>query len=474
MDESKLARQQAGATIWGKTGKGTLEYVMRFGKTYTAILIIKRIRLKKPDSIIRIVVPSDWIRNNWYEELARNGISDVFVNTATETLNDGEELICDLLIIDEIHRFGSENRRSIINGELIKYKWILGLTGTYPSGEYGKFVSNYCPIVDTIDEHEALEKHWISQFIEYNYALSLDEETKFKYEQYSTPIRETLDIFKGASKMFGTAFRDDYDLLTSCFAGKLLYGTYCKAAVIRNQLADKKGWTKELPLTNSYNKMLESNWNPNTIEERAKQFNDIVRKRNELINNNSIKLKAVIELFNKFKLTTIVFNESIDFADAIADELNVNEIQAICYHSKIESRYMLDATGNQLMTNTGKPKKIGKTLLKREALAGLKNGSYKLLSTARALDEGLDVPNIEVVITTAGTANPLQYAQRNARGKTVDIYNPNKVTKIINLYFDDFYNDDGKKITSRDRSKLILRQVNANIRPVEVSNVDEI
>ena len=66
--------------------------------------------------------------------------------------------------------------------------------------------------------------------------------------------------------------------------------------------------------------MLEEHWNPITIEQRARQFNDIVRKRGEIINNNVVKLKAVTEIWNKFKLTTIIFNESTDFADVITDQ----------------------------------------------------------------------------------------------------------------------------------------------------------
>ena len=96
------------------------------------------------------------------------------------------------------------------------------------------------------------------------------------------------------------------------------------------------------------------------------------------------------------------------------------------------------------------------------------------LSTARALDEGLDIPTIEQVITTAGTANPVQYAQRNARGKRVDIYNPNKVTRILNLYFDDFIGASGNIVKSRDKQKLVAKQRERNSTVIWLHDLSDI
>jgi len=86
------------------------------------------------------------------------------------------------------------------------------------------------------------------------------------------------------------------------------------------------------------------------------------------------------------------------------------------------------------------------------------SGKYKYLVTTRALDEGLTIPNVEQIIITAGSINPIQQSQRTARGKTIDNKNINKQTKIFNLYFDDFYTLSGQYIKSRDKQKLLDRQ----------------
>jgi hypothetical protein len=82
--------------------------------------------------------------------------------------------------------------------------------------------------------------------------------------------------------------------------------------------------------------------------------------------------------------------------------------------------------------------KFGKTMtesvdkIKEETIQGMITGKYKYLVTAKALDEGLTIPNLELVIITFGSNNPIQQGQRSARGSTIDVLNDKKQTKIFN------------------------------------------
>lgn len=461
IDEKRLIRQQQGIELWGKSGKGTLKYIMGFGKTFVGIQIIQKVLAKSNNAIINVIVPSDYIRSNWLKYLEEYELIDkVTIYTSNEVVSNKYNHFVDLLIVDELHKFTSEERLKIIKGGYIKYRWNLGLTGC----SIIKEIEEYFPIIDSISEEEALRNKWISNFVEYNLALVLPDIDKLKYEQYSIPISEILSMFKGTADLFNkntkSVFKDDYAVLTACFAGKKIPNNYISPTLIRNTLAEKKGWSPTLELTNDYNVMLEDNWNPNVIEQRARMFNDLIKKRNDILINHPLKLKVVLDIYKKFKdVTTICFNESADFADIIVDNLNADGSHTgICYHSNIETKFMSDEKGEIIKTKNGTAKKFGKIALRKMAIEGIKANFYKWLVTVKALDEGLDIPNIEMVITTAGTTNPLQYAQRSARGKRVDIYNPNKVTKIINIYFDNFYNLDNKLVISRDLTKLKLRQ----------------
>jgi superfamily II DNA/RNA helicase len=182
--------------------------------------------------------------------------------------------------------------------------------------------------------------------------------------------------------------------------------------------------------------------------------------------DSNVKLDAVAEVIANNKVPTIVFNESTAFADRLTDYLTARfgpDYPVACYHSQINSKTIIDpSTGDYFKFTTGdrkgRPKIIGKDGIKKLVIHYFREGYYKCLCTSNALNEGLDIPNIEQVICTGGTTNPLTYQQRAARGKTIDFYNPTKVTRIINLVFDDFVNTSGELIKSRDKQKLIYRQ----------------
>lgn len=485
LDQSKLARQNEGAYTWKRAGgKGTLVYPPRFGKTKTALIIIDKVRIRVPDSEIIVLVPSQVIQDQWQaliDELKLENIQVYTIDTFMKlTINNSYSP--HLLIVDEIHKFVSERRYGIF--KLVHFKFILGLTGTFPVGRDVSLLNAVCPVVDTITEKEAISKGWISKFIEYNYALQLPDADKERYKEYSVPIAEILELFDRSHTYFDEGlFKDSYDVIQSCYSGKKTRKGYIKPLIIRAELAARKGWHNELDLSNGYNRNIEEHWNPEVIKELATLFNDQVRKRNDILIHHHAKLAIVLQLFKAFPITTICFNESTIFADEIAYSINevsnreIGKTIAAAYHSNIKSQPMLDASGEFIVYKSGikkgQAKLFGKDTVRNVIIESVKQEEILFLSTAKAFDEGLDIPNIEQVITTAGTANPIQYAQRNARGKTVDVYNPDKVTRIINIYFDDFYLD-GKKVYSRDASKLYYRQKKSNTIAIKVTDITEI
>lgn len=485
INQSKLARQELGATRWkDNNGVGTLNYTMRFGKTYSAVLICQKMIARNNNIRVAICVPSEVVKNVW-----NNYIDDYFLNnnvvvfSAYQIINKEVKDSFDLLIFDEVHKFVTDKYFAIIEGYYLTGKFKLGLTGTFPIKDKGVMLSKYLPIVDKITEQEALNNGWVNEYVEYNLKLELSDDDKESYIKLSEPISRVTNMFRGSRYLFpipGTdkyIFNSDYDVIESCRKGKKYPGGYIEAKLCREKLAKRKGWTNQLNLEYALNQQLQDYWSPEAIEANVKYFNDFVRKRTELISNNSVKLIAVLNLYKKFPVSTICFNESIDFAEIIATEINyITPTKAVCYHSEIASRTLINPdTKDIYRTAKGEPKIFGKKRLKDDVLNGTLAGRYKFISTAKALDEGLDIPNLEQVITTAGSANPTQYQQRNARAKTVDIYNPDKVARIINLYFDDFIDTSTNSlIVNRDKSKLISRQRTNNNEILFVESIDEI
>jgi hypothetical protein len=244
---------------------------------------------------------------------------------------------------------------------------------------------------------------------------------------------------------------------------------FLSAEMIRGELATTMGWTKDMDMSVDMNRKLNQYYNPGQLQEISKVFNSIIRDRNNLIINSRNKLTMVLEIIHRNPEPTIIFNEStnmcIDIANAIGSE-------AIEYHSKVEPKYITDPnTGDYFCHQNGNPIKFGATRLKNLAIEGIKNGMFKYIVTVKSLNEGVDIPILSQVITTGGTTNPSTHLQRTARGKTIYHLNPNKITKIINIYIKDFIHEDNL-IVSRDASKLKTRQANSPVYWVE--NIDDI
>lgn len=182
-------RQEESLKKWLlSNGHGTIEACTGYGKTRVAINIIKRILTKYPRIRVLVVVPTDLLRIQWLEHIDNNGLSlnveVMIINTASKT-----SVKCDLLILDEIHRFAADVFSSVF--EVVKYKYIVGLTATIERLD-GKHVliNKYCPVIDTIPLEVAKLNGWVSNFTEYQVIITADD----------------IDIYKSYNKEFTSHF----------------------------------------------------------------------------------------------------------------------------------------------------------------------------------------------------------------------------------------------------------------------------
>lgn len=123
-------------------------------KTKLAIDIINLLVKKNSDISVLIVVPTEVLKEQWLEKLIENNLLG---NCEIEIINSAIKTsqTVDLLVIDEIHGVPSEHFVKIF--EVVKYKLLLGLTGTLERLD-GKeeIIKKYAPVCDrvTIDEAE--------------------------------------------------------------------------------------------------------------------------------------------------------------------------------------------------------------------------------------------------------------------------------------------------------------------------------
>lgn len=437
IDENKLARQLLGIEKWKENkGIGTLHYYTGVGKTYAAILAINKMLNRNPALVIIGVVPGEDLKKQWDIDLDnhleqksfRSNVHIYVINTAVKT-----RFKCNLLILDEIDAYYSDERIQWIKS--CQYQYILGLTATYEDhmNQRHLIMNTICPVIDKIDEEEALANNYISKFFEYNLSCELTKDEQSNYGHYSKIIGDNMNKF---------GKRNPLGLAGYCLAGNKKEDkgnmVYCF------MWAQKMGWSRDLDLSIQKNRELNDLWSPNKIVGYARTLMDAIRERKDILYNAENKLKLTVEIINKYpRLKTICFSQSTIFADKLAKRINedmFNTGKAVVYHSKLDTIKELNLKGKLV--------KIGAVRLKRRAVDAIKSGDARIISTASALDKGFNVKDIRLGITTSSTQNPTQHKQRGGRVKRIESYTEDITVLIVNIYAKD----------TQDEAWLIKRQ----------------
>lgn len=159
----------------------------------------------------------------------------------------------------------------------------------------------------------------------------------------------------------------------------------------------------------------------------AINFNRNLAARKKMLYNNGSKLDAAARFIKELDKRTITFSESVDFANALT-----RQAPRLCvpYSSK--------------MTKTKRKK----------ALEAYESGAARVINTARALDEGFDVPGVELAIISSGSSSPRQDIQRTGRAIR---FVEGKVGYVVNLYMPD--TQDEKWLRSRQKNSTNIEWV---------------
>ena len=107
IDQSKLERQTLALQKWRNSGGiGTLDIVMRFGKTRIGLMAVDKMIAKNSKLDVIIVTPSVTVKEEWHKQIKEydDTINMVSPYIRVFTANEIVELLnIDLLIIDEVH-----------------------------------------------------------------------------------------------------------------------------------------------------------------------------------------------------------------------------------------------------------------------------------------------------------------------------------------------------------------------------------
>lgn len=390
-NSTKTLKQKEIINTWiSQNAKSWVSAATGFGKSYLAVLAIKKCNERGTDRIINVVVPTTKLKEDWTGYFTGKGKSKKWIKGHIEIhglLNVNVYVIntyvtsiheCNLLVIDEAHRSANENSltfKTVISRT--KFNWILALSATF-SEEHKMFFKKYgMQEAANIKLKECIDNSWTSKNRILCVPIPFTDEEKERYKKMKKIFDAHFATFKFDFKLAMSALTNESTRIQLAFE----YGGL-----------DSVEWTKE------------------RIMVAAVQWNRNMQLRKEMLYTLPSKLDAAIKITDTLKLNTILFGQTNDAADYIAEKLGE---ECVSYHSKLKSSQ------------------------KKEAIRKLSDGRTKVkyISSVKALEEGFNVPKLEVGINYARTSKQLPQIQRNGRsGRFIE----GKTSYFIELYVPSF------------------------------------
>lgn len=233
-------RQALAITNWKNAGcRATWSFCTGFGKTKTALDALERLLAKNPDARTVIIVPTDGLREQWYTKLDERGlvfnIEVLIINTASS-----KPFSCDILILDECHKYNSDSFRKVFLN--CHPKAILGLTATYErlDGKQKEVLDKICPVCDTVSVQEAIENNWLSPYREYKVMIDVD------LTEYDKANQTFLSTF--------SYFNFEWNKAMACVTDPSFRAKYAKSmGVTTKELSQKAfAWNKAMQFRKSF------------------------------------------------------------------------------------------------------------------------------------------------------------------------------------------------------------------------------
>ena len=244
-----------------------------------------------------IVVPTIALMNQWVEELRINFGTDIgmlgdnqnriekITVAVVNSVRSKDLSYFDMIVLDEVHRYGSiENIRPLLQNE---FKYKLGLTATLKrsDGEDKKLTDLIGPVVYEYTTEDAVKQGILSKFEIINIGVDLNELERQKYNKYTEIVNR--DGFQG---MFQVVYNQGHPM-----------------------------WHKAVSAVRN------TTW------------------RKAVISNAKNKMKTLIEIVKKEKdKKIIIFNETIKMAELERKLLKKEGFHSEIYHSKKKNQEAIE------------------------------------------------------------------------------------------------------------------------------------
>lgn len=417
---------------------GTITAYTGFGKTRG--LALRAIDRYKPTSLI-VAVPFIILKEDW-ELLLKDytfNYQVIVVNTLIK-----KKYACDMLIVDEVHKFGAE---TFINTfKVVKYNKLLCLTASLERNDKRhELIIQKAPVIDNITLQEGLDNGWVQPFNIHKIPVELTKKEKKQYDIISDKYNSLVELFPGSNPLKEAETYLPYMNRKNWVIGpsgqvyfvksiekKLLalYMQKFKGVKMPEEyfnIPNVKQYDDVAPYINrmDYNEAMDVVLNgiKNTYKEPAKDhrysilakaavdFYRVVKQRKSLLYNAHNKKVKTLELVEKHNGEyKFILAQEIAFLEELYEMLPKETTQI--YHSKL----------------TTKQRKLN-----YEQFID-KSTPVNTLLSAKALLTGIDIAELSVLIITSYSSSYIDSIQTIGRALR---YHPGKSTNVYYLYVPD-------------------------------------
>jgi len=338
--------------LWIKNNyMGGCAAVTSWGKTRTSIKCA--LECKSPD--VNVIVPTKELHKQWNKALKEWKVPKYtvyVVNTAAKL-----SLNCDMLIIDEAHTAGMADwfQLSWTNAKFNKLLW-LSATPERRDDKHKKLFS-IAPKLMSVTFEEALENGWISNYDMYNVGVILNPSEKIIYNSIVEELKEVYnEIWRLVNYKKPKKLPKEY-VQTNAFK-------------LANQFLKTGVW--------EYVKL-------------GKEYYELIGSRKSLLYNAENKLLRIVNYINRNPdKKVLVFSQSQQFADKLQEKLgNI----CVTIHSGLKDK---EREYNLKRFRDGRTK-------------------IRIISSIKALNEGIDIPELDVGICASGTSSKKDMVQMLGR-----------------------------------------------------------
>lgn len=426
--DERSKRQVKGIRTWvANDATGTLEWPTGVGKTRAATIAIRLLRRDVATRKVIVVVPRIVLKQQWEKGLAALGMLESTEVWVINSLIKKTRIECSLLILDEIHRYAARTFAKVF--DVIKpepsiqrtHPFILGLTATLKRGD-GKhtILAKEAPIIDRIPMLEAIRKQYVAPFQEFNLGVEMTIGDREVYRHLAEGYGYATDKFSG-----------DFNTIKSVAQGgiepRFYNNTYNEPIAV--EYAKRMGWRGNGAYQAYQNKLFNrtvskrerrSVWGgddhpyaPRKLFIWALMAFRYSTKIREFTSSYWAKTDAAEQILRAITLKAITFGELIAPAEELSKRIGDS---VVLYHSKMKAKD------------------------RNESLRRIEEDpAIRAILTARAMDEGVDLPTMQLGVIMSRSASQTQYLQRLGRIIRRHIFEDGteKVSYIVNIYVKD-------------------------------------